>query len=110
TTDFEVGVPGVGRIAVGDSRGLENATNSQSHFVDRARFSADGEGLLVDAIVEASVWLWRILRGALVVQEELVEASHSLHGFVWQRLRRGGRRRETHLSGMKLSASATKSR
>jgi hypothetical protein len=38
--------------------------------------------LLVVAIVEAKVWLWKVLRGALVVQEELIEPSHSLHGFV----------------------------
>jgi len=43
TTDFEVGVLGVGRIAAGDSGGLENATNSQSHVVDCARFPADCE-------------------------------------------------------------------
>jgi hypothetical protein len=54
----------------------------------------------VAAIVEASVWLWRVLRGALVVQEELIEPSHSLHGFVWQQLRRGS----------DLSATATKRR
>ena len=107
TADLEVGVIGVGCIPAGDSGGLENAANSQSYFEDSASFSADREGLLMAAIVEASVRLWRVLCGALVVQEELMEASDRLHGFVWQQLRR---RRETALCGTDLSATATKSR
>src|SRR5215471_4363088 len=62
------------------------------------------------AIVEASVWLWRELRGALVVQEELIEAGYGLLGLVGQQLRRNGRRRETHSFGSALSATASKRR
>jgi len=63
----------------------------------------------VDAIVETSVRLRRVLRGAFVVQEELIEPSHSLHGFVWQQLPRNGQGREAHLCGSDLSVAAAKS-
>jgi hypothetical protein len=80
-TNFEVGVLGVRRFAAGDSGGFENAANVQGHVVYRSSLSAKREGLLVKSIMEARVGLGRVLRGAIVMQKEFIEASGGLHGF-----------------------------
>lgn len=77
--NLEVGVLGIGCIPTDDGSGFENATNAQGHVVHGTSFSAKRERLLVDLIVETGVRLWRVLRGAVIVQEELVEASRSLY-------------------------------
>jgi len=63
----------------------------------------------VKPIVEAGVKLGRVLRSAIVVQEELSEACGNLHEFAWRGLRRDSRSRETHLCGMNLPMPATES-
>src|SRR5262249_53700701 len=43
TTDLEVRVCGIRRVATSDRGGFENAANAQSHLVHSSRFSSKGE-------------------------------------------------------------------